>query len=86
MQEIQEKTARETELLQTLASLEDLGEKKTKIYSRLLTDVALAKGMEARANASDERRARMEKLLHGDTPKKANAGGMSAVNGERSEE
>ena len=46
MQEIQEKTARETELLQTLASLEDLGEKKTKIYSRLLTEPSLAQEME----------------------------------------
>ena len=72
--------------LQLLQDMEDLLSKKAKIYSRLLTDVALAKSMEARANASDERRARMEKLLHGDTPKKANAGGMSAVNGERSEE
>lgn len=72
--------------LQLLQDMEDLLSKKAKIYSRLLTDVALAKGMEARANASDERRARIEKLLHGDTPKKANAGGMSAVNGERSEE
>lgn len=72
--------------LQLLQDMEDLLSKKAKIYSRLLTDVALAKGMEARANASDERRTRIEKLLHGDTPKKANAGGMSAVNGERSEE
>ena len=72
--------------LQLLQDMEDLLSKKTKIYSRLLTDVALAKGMEARANASDERRARIEKLLHGDMPKKANAGGMSATNGKRSEE
>ena len=69
------------ELLAHLQEMEDLLSKKAKIYSRLLTDVALAKGMEERAKGSDERRERIEKLLHGDKPKKVKDGGMSATNG-----
>ena len=69
--------------LQLLQDMEDLLSKKTKIYSRLLTDVALAKGMEERAKGSDERRERIENLLYPDKPKKAKDGGMSATNGEK---
>ena len=36
----------EEEVLQKLAGLEDLAEKKLKVYSRLLMDAALAKEME----------------------------------------
>ncbi|MBQ3020459.1 MAG: hypothetical protein IJD77_07750 [Clostridia bacterium] len=70
----------EREFLQLLLELEDLGSKKTKIYSRLLTDAALASEMEARAKRHDERKLAIEKLLYGKTVKKANDGGMSATN------
>ncbi len=69
--------------LRLLLELEDLFSKKARIYSRLLTDVALAKGMEERAKGSDERRERIENLLYPDKPKKAKDGGMSATNGEK---
>ena len=65
MQEIQEKTARETELLQTLASLEDLAEKKTKIYSRLLTEPTLAQEMEMLSLRHKARKELLEKLAFG---------------------
>ena len=70
----------EREFLQRLLDLEDLGAKKTKIYSRLLTDTALAKEMEARAKRHDERKLAIEKLLYGDKAKKAKGVGMSAMN------
>ena len=67
--------------LRHLLEMEDLLSKKEKIYSRLLTDMALAKGMQARAKESEERRERIEKLLYTDKTKKAKDGGMSAMNG-----
>ena len=70
----------EREFLQRLLDLEDLGSKKTKIYSRLLTDAALAKEMEERAARHDERKLAIEKLLYGDKAKKAKGVGMSAMN------
>lgn len=74
MQEIKEKTARETELLQTLSSLEDLAEKKTKIYSRLLTEPSLAQEMESLSSRHKARRELLEKLAFGECPKKKNEG------------
>ena len=70
----------EREFLQRLLDLEDLGSKKMKIYSRLLTDAVLAKEMEARAKRHDERKLAIEKLLYGDKAKKAKGVGMSAMN------
>ncbi len=52
--------------LQTLVTLEDLAEKKTKIYSRLLMDVALAKEMETLSMRHQKRRQALEKLLYGE--------------------
>ncbi|MBQ9113979.1 MAG: hypothetical protein IJY05_03545 [Clostridia bacterium] len=70
----------ERDFLQLLLDLEDLGSKKTKIYSRLLTDTALATEMESRAKRHDERKLAIEKLLYGKSAKQTNDGGMSAMN------
>ena len=61
----QEKKSQETTVLQTLISIEDLLEKKTKIYSRLLMDVALAKEMEELSLHHQTRKAELETLLYG---------------------
>ena len=55
--------------LTALLSLEDLAEKKTKIYSRLLTDAALAKDMESLAERHASRKAAIESLLGGKVQK-----------------
>ena len=65
MQEMEEKTVRETELLSTLAELENLAEKKTGIYSRLLTDPTLAKEMELLSARHTSRKELLEKLAFG---------------------
>ena len=69
MQEIKEKTPRETELIKTLAEIEDLAEKKTKIYARLLTEQTLAKEMESLSNRHAERKELLEKLALGKAKK-----------------
>lgn len=55
--------------LTALLSLEDLAEKKTKSYSRLLTDAALAKDMESLAKRHAARKATIESLVSGKTEK-----------------
>ena len=76
----QEKTA-----LKKLMEVEDLAEKKARIYSRLLTDAALAQDMESLA----ERHAKRIRTLHGlvkeKSSKKKKNGGMSETNGEETE-
>lgn len=78
MQE-EEKTVRETELLKTLASLEDLAEKKTKIYSRLLTEATLAQDLEKLSARHAERRKTLEKLAFGKPLKKKKEGTVYAT-------
>ncbi|MBQ9714000.1 MAG: hypothetical protein IJV83_01620 [Clostridia bacterium] len=85
MREIKEKEPRETELLETLASLEDLAEKKTKIYSRLLTETSLAQDMETLSARHAARKQLLEKLAFGKTEKEKNGQGMSAANGGKKE-
>ncbi len=51
--------------LTALLSLEDLAEKKAMIYSRLLTDAALAKDMESLAERHALRKAAIESLVSG---------------------
>ena len=63
--------------------LEDLAEKKTRIYSRLLVEPALAKEMENISKRHEERKERIQLLLYGKSKKK---GGMSALKGEDKEE
>ena len=53
------------DFLNTLISMEDLAEKKTKIYSRLLTDTALAKAMEVVSAHHAERKQALKELLYG---------------------
>ena len=81
MQEVQEKTPRETELIQTLAEIEDLAEKKTKIYSRLLTEQTLAEEMESLSARHTARRDRLEKLAFGKPKNPKKGQDVSQTNG-----
>lgn len=72
----------ETKRLKQLIALEDLAEKKTKIYSRLLTEIALAKEMESLSLRHGKRREGLEKLLYGKPVKKKNERGMVELKGE----
>lgn len=85
MQEINEKTPRETELIRTLAEVEDLAEKKAKIYSRLLTEQTLAEEMKKLSARHAERRARLEALAFGKA-KKADKGQDGSKTNEGSDE
>ena len=67
---------RENEYLKNLIELEDLAEKKTKIYARLLIEPALAKAMEELALHHEKRKETIERLLYG---KDAKDVGMSAM-------
>ncbi len=81
MQEIERKTPRETELIKTLAEIEDLAEKKTKIYSRLLTEQVLAKEMETLSARHAVRRERLEKLAFGKAKKSEKGQDVSKISG-----
>lgn len=81
MQEIERKTPRETELIKTLAEIEDLAEKKTKIYSRLLTEQVLAKEMETLSARHAVRRERLEKLAFGKAKKSEKGQDVSQISG-----
>ncbi len=54
---------KEEHFLTELADLEDLLEKKTKIYSRLLMDAALAKDMETLSMRHGQRKQAIDSLL-----------------------
>ena len=56
---------KERNAIERLAGIEDLVEKKTKIYSRLLMDVALAKEMEGLSLRHQSRKTELERLLYG---------------------
>ena len=62
-QESQTKCEKPT--LERLIELEDLAEKKTKIYSRLLIDVSLAKAMETLSQKHQQRKKALCTLLTG---------------------
>ena len=81
MQNIEEKTAREEELLQTLADLEDLAEKKTNIYSRLLTEPSFAQEMEELSKRHKGRKELLEKLAFGKSDEKTKADGVENTKG-----
>lgn len=53
----------EKQAVEKIIALEDLAEKKCKIYSRLLTEVALAKEMETLASRHAERKKGIEKTV-----------------------
>ena len=65
MQKTQINEQEEQNLLSALYGLEDLAEKKTKIYSRLLIDTALAKEMEELSMRHAERKKTLERLATG---------------------
>ncbi len=73
----------EKRILSTLFELEDLAEKKARIYSRLLTQVTLAQEMEALADRHAQRRLKLESLLTG--KKIQNEDTMSKTNSEGGE-
>ncbi len=58
---------KESCVLERLAGLEDLVEKKVKIYSRLLMDAALAEDMETLASRHAKRKTTLECLAQGKT-------------------
>ena len=70
------------DFLKELRNAEELGEKKMKIYSRLLMDAALAEDMERLAVSHEEQKKIWQKLTTGKPAKKKNDGGMYALNGE----
>ncbi len=80
MQEKQDEQAflsdasQEKEGLKILLNLEDLAQKKTKIFSRLLMDAKLAGEMEQLSARHQQRRERIEKLLYGKSQKKKTDG------------
>ena len=74
-----QKTAlQEKELLSALAEAEELAEKKTRIYSRLLTEMSLAQEMEELSKRHAARKQVLQTLLSGGIPQKD--GGMSENN------
>ena len=60
---------KEKKYLQELLTIEDLAEKKAKIYSRLLMDVEKAQEMEGLAARHAARKIEIEKMLFGDEKK-----------------
>lgn len=64
----------EEKILQELCRMEDLAEKKTKIYSRLLTDTDKAQDMETLSAQHKNAREKMETMLYGKPLKKKKTG------------
>ncbi len=64
-----EKEVEENEYLEEMWTLEDLAEKKARIYARLLLHTEFAKKMEALACSHEEKKAKIEKLLLGESKK-----------------
>ena len=61
----EERMQKEKQALTHLSEMEDLAEKKMKIYARLLTDAALAEDMETLATKHAERKCSLESLACG---------------------
>lgn len=74
----------ETQVLKQLMQLEDLAEKKVKIYSRLLTDPSLSGDMERLALLHESRKEKLYLLIFGEKKNKKGQG-MSKTNGEGEE-
>ena len=75
--------------MKQLSGVEDLAEKKTKIYSRLLTDAALAKDMETLAMRHQKRRQALTLLISGELSKRdkeQNEQGKDETNAEEEEQ
>ena len=82
MQEKEREQTREKLALERMIQMEDLAEKKAKIYARLLTDIRLAQEMQGLSLRHEERKETLVKLAYGKNKKKQNDGGMSAMNEE----
>ena len=67
-----ERAQEEQTALLALAERENLLEKKSKIYARLLTDPVLAKTMEELGSRREKRRESLLALAFGKEPKKKN--------------
>ena len=77
---------KESCVLERLAGLEDLVEKKVKIYSRLLTDAALAEYMETLASRHAERKTTLECLAQGKSKQAEKRKKEAKDNSEQGEE
>lgn len=75
----------EKKWLFALAKYEELAEKKTKIYSRLLTETSLAKEMEELSLRHEKRKNELLLLSGEKIPKRKNGKGMCEMNEEDSE-
>ena len=79
MEEKEEGMDAEQEMLFSLVEREDILEKKVKIYSRLLTDLALAMTMDEMGFRHEKRKESLVALAVGKTPKKKNEQGRYAT-------
>ena len=73
---MQNSLEREKDVLEKLKRLEDLAEKKTRIFSRLLMDAALAQDMEKLALSHEERKQAVCLLLGEKSNKAQKEGGQ----------
>lgn len=62
--------------IERILSALNIAEKKARIYSRLLTEVSLAKAMEELACKQEEQKVALQKLLYGKAEKKKKGGNM----------
>ena len=85
MEEKEKAAQKEQDLLFTLVEREDILEKKVKIYSRLLTDPALAKTMEGLGLRHEKRKEELLALALGKEPKKKNGQGRVETNKENNQ-
>ena len=76
---------KEYAFLKALSRLEEMAEKKTKIYSRLLTDMDLAKEMETLSARHQNRKNTLLSLAGEKIKKMQNEGGMYEMNEEEME-
>ena len=83
--QMEQETKEQETFLSDLITAEEIGEKKMKIYSRLLMDAALAEDMETLAFGHEERKNIWQQLLTRKPVKKQNGGGRSALNEEEEE-
>lgn len=79
------KLEEERSVLRALAEAEDLIEKKAKIYSRLLTDQAIAEDMETLAIRHADRKAGLNKFLGIEGEKNGKHGECEKEEGEKTE-
>ncbi len=76
----------ENEYLKTLIELEDLAEKKTKIYSRLLMEAGLAGEMESLSARHAKRKQEVSLLLYGEPQKRKSSGKQGGKSATKEEE